>query len=175
MPQEELPLPDRLGFPYVSAMRIRILRAACSVALIAGVGTVLCWPRRVDGGLRDAIYAVVSPQQAYPAYMQADLIANVVLFVPVGFLLTLLAGRWWIGLVGGAALSAAAETVQLFLPHRVASILDVATNSAGCAAGVLVAVLLRGLYRLVRRQWVRARAARLRHSPTSEPAPLVVE
>jgi VanZ family protein len=156
-------------------MGSRMLRAACSVVLVAGVGVVLCWPRRVDGGLRDAIYAVVSPRNAYPAYLQADLIANVVLFLPVGFLLTMLGGRWWAGLLGGAALSATAETVQLFLPHRVASLLDVATNSAGAALGMLAAVLLRVLVRFVRDQWARATAARRRHSSTSEPAPLVVE
>jgi VanZ like family len=66
--------------------------------------------------------------------------ANVLLFVPAGFLLCSVwpqTSRWllWLSCV---AASAAVEAVQFGLPGRNASPIDVVTNSTGAAIGVLI-------------------------------------
>ncbi|MBK0419462.1 VanZ family protein [Leucobacter sp. CSA1] len=73
--------------------------------------------------------------------------ANIVLFVPFGLLVPPALGwlRPW-GLVGtvvlGAAVSTAIETIQLFIPGRVTSVLDVIANTLGTLCGVLLIALV---------------------------------
>lgn len=81
-----------------------------------------------------------------------DVVANVLLFVPLGFLYPLTrAGDDEPSalrvLVLGLLLSAAIETTQLFERERFSSIIDVLTNAAGAALGTLV---LRGTMRRIR-------------------------
>jgi len=76
----------------------------------------------------------------------ADLVGNLLLFVPLGFFLALapLATRvrqvrpWLLALLA-AALSAAVETSQLFSPRRYTQSSDVLLNAAGAAAGLALA------------------------------------
>jgi len=74
----------------------------------------------------------------------ADAILNLLLFLPIGFLLALRHGaspiRTWAGLT---ALAVAIEVAQLFLPGRFATLSDVLMNSAGAAAGIGLARLWR--------------------------------
>ena len=67
----------------------------------------------------------------------ADAILNLLLFLPIGFLLGLRhngsALRTWAGLT---ALAVAIEVTQLFLPGRFATLSDVLMNSAGAAIGI---------------------------------------
>ncbi|MDZ4257022.1 MAG: VanZ family protein [Gemmatimonadales bacterium] len=72
----------------------------------------------------------------------ADLLLNVVLFIPFGFigrrvpgLTTVGIGRW---LLIGALLSLLIETTQLFLAVRYATLSDVVANAAGMAVGVML-------------------------------------
>lgn len=81
--------------------------------------------------------------------------ANVVMFVPFGVLVGLLARparAWWARVVaGGLVLSAGIETAQLlFLPSRVPTVQDVVMNTLGAALGVLVLLVGRRL-RIARR------------------------
>lgn len=76
-----------------------------------------------------------------------DLGVNVLAYLPLGFLLTLALRRrlaFWsaapLALAGGTALSFAIETVQSWLPARVASNLDWACNTLGAAIGIVLAV-----------------------------------
>lgn len=68
-----------------------------------------------------------------------------ILFIPVGFLLTLLMGRrrWWVA-VGfgmlGAAWVEAAQTI--WMPPGYASALDILCSSGGAVLGVVLGVLL---------------------------------
>lgn len=85
-----------------------------------------------------------------------DLVMNVVMFVPLGFLFQLTREEgdpapWWQALLMGAGLSAAIETAQLFEVSRFSSLMDVATNAAGALVGA-------GLHRLAVRR-VNATAA----------------
>ena len=79
---------------------------------------------------------------------RTDVLANILLFVPVGFSLSaaLLADRpRWPGLVWAIPLivslsllvSMAAEFLQLFTPDHVPSGVDIAAQTVGCVAGIL--------------------------------------
>lgn len=82
---------------------------------------------------------------AAPRYLiRSDIAFNVVAYVPLGTLACLYlrgrGARWPIlGAAGlGAAFSLAMEALQLFVPHRVTTLVDLATNAAGALLGALV-------------------------------------
>jgi len=62
----------------------------------------------------------------------SDLVQNVALFVPLGFAVAFAGGR---AIVVGAAASLTVEMLQLFVPGRYASPLDLATNTLGAWLG----------------------------------------
>jgi VanZ family protein len=81
-----------------------------------------------------------------------DTITNVLLFLPLGFLYPLTRPRDDEPspihvFVLGALVSALIESIQLFVPRRFTSVLDVATNALGAAIGAL---LLRAITRRIR-------------------------
>jgi glycopeptide antibiotics resistance protein len=78
-------------------------------------------------------------------------LGNVALFAPVGAVLALLLPPVR-ALLLAVAFSAGCELAQLLIPERQASVLDVAMNSIGAAAGVAVVLLVR------RRRTAQARA-----------------
>lgn len=67
---------------------------------------------------------------------------NIALFLPLGFLLSVVWRRPWVGVVVAVVVSIAAEVVQLALPARTASLRDVVANVAGAVIGATVAWLL---------------------------------
>lgn len=83
----------------------------------------------------------------WPRYWTAfDVISNVLGYVPLGFFMTLGALRtghlrWavWLPVPTAFVLSAAMETLQIYLPVRVPSNLDLVLNISGAALGALVA------------------------------------
>ena len=83
-------------------------------------------------------------------WQRVDMLINVLAYVPFGLLLVL----GWKGraprplalvlaTLSGAMLSFAVESLQQFLPSRVASLTDVATNTLGTLAGAALAYLVR--------------------------------
>ncbi|GAA1953936.1 VanZ family protein [Microbacterium deminutum] len=64
---------------------------------------------------------------------------NILLFVPLGFLLTLLFRRVWVGLVVLSALSVSTELVQMLMPARMASLRDILANLLGAGVGAAIA------------------------------------
>ncbi|MBY0588644.1 VanZ family protein [bacterium] len=69
-----------------------------------------------------------------------DLVANVLLFIPVGFFYRLCldrSSRSWRSLMWSAFLTLGIEFIQTMIPPRVASPLDVATNLLGALIGIL--------------------------------------
>ncbi len=81
-----------------------------------------------------------------PVETLAELVGNVLLFVPFGFLLPLLVpamSRWWRALAAGAAVSLAIEVYQLAWPGvRKASVNDVLTNALGALLGFVALRLI---------------------------------
>jgi len=111
---------------------------AVALALIA------FWPQHVDTDAGPLILWI--QDRTGLSYETIETGSNVLLFVPMGILLTLLLGRAWIAMLLGIAASATIEIVQtLFLPGRTGSIADVVVNTAGCVIGALMVVLMRRL------------------------------
>lgn len=85
----------------------------------------------------------------WPRYITlTDVLINVMAYVPLGFLLTLglrvvmpPVAAVAAGLLLAAVFSIALESVQMFLPARIASNVDVLANSAGALVGALAAPL----------------------------------
>lgn len=72
-----------------------------------------------------------------------DLVMNVAMFIPLGFLFRVTRPRgathaWWKAIALGALLSGTIESAQLFEATRYSSLLDVLTNTAGAAVGSLL-------------------------------------
>jgi glycopeptide antibiotics resistance protein len=70
----------------------------------------------------------------------SDLILNVLMFVPFGFVYQLTRPRgtpteWWRVLALGVGVSGAIEVAQLFSPTRFSSVLDLGTNTSGALLG----------------------------------------
>lgn len=97
-----------------------------------------------------------------PYWTWFDVNINVVGYAPLGFLLALACLRsGWpraavpLAALSGALLSLCMEYLQIFLPRRVPSNMDLALNAAGALAGALAAALLERLGALAR--WSRLR------------------
>ena len=71
-----------------------------------------------------------------------DAIRNVLLFLPVGFLFRVTQGSRRGAILLGLAVSACAEIVQLFMPARTPSGVDLATNTLGSWLGAMLHDLL---------------------------------
>jgi VanZ family protein len=90
-----------------------------------------------------------------------DVVVNILGFVPLGYLLmgcllslpggSNLRRRWmgWVVVALGAGLSLLIEVLQMYLPTRDSSLMDVISNTTGTALGVL-------LFRLMSDRWVTA-------------------
>lgn len=99
-----------------------------------------------------------------PYWTSFDATINIAGYVPLGFLtaLAMLRSGWARGAVGLAALAGgllalAMEFLQIYLPRRVPSNMDLALNTAGALAGALTALLLERLGAIDRWSDFRAR------------------
>lgn len=75
-----------------------------------------------------------------------DVVLNVVLFLPLGFLLERVrSGRLGVGAIAllAAAVALAAESLQLMIPGRYSALTDVAANGAGAALGAVLSRMVR--------------------------------
>ncbi len=134
------------------AFRVRFV-AVLTAMYVVVVLFVTLWPRTVDRDLSPYIDRVLQElhERGVPgvvSYGFIEFAANIVFFVPIGFLGGLLFTYrfWWLAIVGGFAFSAAIEFAQgAFLPERVSSAADVLANTSGAVVGCLVAVAVRML------------------------------
>jgi VanZ family protein len=108
-----------------------------------------------------------------PQYLTVfDVVTNVLGYLPFGALIVLAAWPRWrgaaaiaAGFIGGALLSALMEAGQTYLPTRVASNLDLASNALGALLGAALAapatgaLLDRGWLRRLRFRWFERDAA----------------
>lgn len=70
-----------------------------------------------------------------------EFVANIAMFVPLGFLATLLTRHHWWGVVIAVALSVGVEVAQIVIPSRQPSLRDVLANGLGAAVGGALAWL----------------------------------
>jgi hypothetical protein len=130
--------------------RVRRRQAAALLcAYVALVGLVTLTPDSVDRGVYPYLMrgVVFVQHHGIPGfrYSMIEEVANVALFAPLGMLGVLAFGtrRWWVVALVGTAMSAAVELAQgAFLPARVASLTDVATNGLGALSGAALAALV---------------------------------
>lgn len=121
-----------------------------------------------SGWHRSGVSPLAYLSEPWPHYWTAfDVSIDIVGYMPLGVLLVLACypwiPRWWAALLSfllGTLLSGAMEATQTFLPSRVASRLDLATNSLGVLIGVLIGAVLtpmlleRDMLRQIRQRWV---------------------
>lgn len=137
-----------------SAFRLRFVSALAAMYAVV-VLIVALWPTPVDRGLDVYIDRVLQElhERGVPSFVDYGFIefsANIVFFVPVGFLAALLLGsrRWWIAILIGGLFSSAIEVTQgSLLPDRVPSVADVVANTTGAFIGCLAATAIRMLIR----------------------------
>ncbi len=87
---------------------------------------------------------------AWPAHLdKGDIVQNVLVYMPFGLLVVAWRGHrtrfpaaLLLAAVAGTAISFGVETVQQFLPARVPSLVDVATNLLGSVIGALLGALV---------------------------------
>ncbi|WP_010205790.1 VanZ family protein [Salinibacterium sp. PAMC 21357] len=68
--------------------------------------------------------------------------ANIALFVPLGFLLTILLRNPWFGIMLGIAVSIGVEIAQFMIPDRQPTMRDIVSNAFGAGAGALLGWLI---------------------------------
>ena len=100
----------------------------------------------------------------WPRYtIASDIVLNIVAYLPFGALLYVAlqpklspADALWLAILLGAALSFTLESIQMFLPARIASNVDLLTNIIGATIGALAAKALWQPLWVMARRWLRA-------------------
>lgn len=113
------------------------------------LAVIVFWPshvdRPIDGWLDDTLQSL--HEHGIPGwvdYVFVESAANVLLFIPFGFLVALMLPprRWWAAVIIGCAASCCIELAQLlFLSGRTSTVADVAANTFGAAIGAVTAWL----------------------------------
>jgi glycopeptide antibiotics resistance protein len=137
----------------------QLLLPIATACYLAFVGWVTLGPQPLDSAGSGLLRQVIQFLNGYEflrwvSYDLVEFVANILLFVPIGVLFSLLLGRrrWWLAGLLGVALSVSIEFSQLFLRHRVSDLRDILSNSLGAAIGV--ALVLAAL------AWASSRAGR---------------
>jgi glycopeptide antibiotics resistance protein len=125
--------------------------------IVAVVGAITFWPTPVDRPFHSALDRILASLHGHGmpgwiTYSFVESASNVVMFVPFGALIAILAlpSLWWTSVVFGFLVSLIIEFGQsVLLPQRFASVADVAANTAGALLGGVLICTLR--YTLRRR------------------------
>lgn len=149
--------------------RLAVHRAALAVSVLYALALALIafWPTPVDRAGHDALQRALGwlHEQGAPAWLSYGMVefaSNIVLFIPAGLLVVVLAGArfWWLGPVLGLLGSAAIELGQLvLLPARTASARDIVANTSGAIIGTVLALLVFGVLALRASQRARRAAS----------------
>ncbi|MDR1647699.1 MAG: VanZ family protein [Zoogloeaceae bacterium] len=143
---------------------------ACYLSLVWVVLTVYGSLYPFSGWRGDAVDAFVWLNLQWPYYWTGfDLVLNVLVYLPLGLFVTLALRRLpalralYLAVLVGAALSFSLETLQNWLPSRVASNLDLACNTLGTLAGGLIALWIGAHFAAIWRLWRQRLIAPLPH------------
>ena len=79
----------------------------------------------------------------------AEIIMNVVVFFPVGLLLSCVTRRlkWWMVLLIGFGISVSIESLQYFFHKGFSEVDDVINNTLGCAIGIMIVALIKRIWK----------------------------
>ncbi|MBX0300982.1 VanZ family protein [Cryobacterium sp. 1639] len=131
------------------------MRQQLGLTLVLAYGSIVLlatmWPTPLDQGYAASINRVldVLHRNGVPewfGYNKLEASANILMFVPLGFLVSMLlpVRVWWLALIICPGLSVAIELTQAFaLSARFATVSDVIANSTGAIIGAVLAVILR--------------------------------
>jgi len=97
---------------------------------------------QIVGWITERVHALIGGAPFGAGWIEFS--ANIAIFVPLGFLLTALFRRHWLGVVIALTMSAAAEGIQGLIPSREASVRDIVANTLGAALGAFVAWMIIG-------------------------------
>ena len=136
-----------------SPSRVRLL---CGILLLFYVGVVLTvtmWPTQPDPSFQSAVTRLLDILHRYgvPEWFgvtKLEFSANIAMFVPLGFLLTLTLPQraWWVALLLLPSFSGAIELTQgQWLTARFATWSDVIANTLGGWIGLILAALVRAV------------------------------
>lgn len=135
-----------LSAPHVQRWRPTVTRSVRSPrawlsAYVIALALIAFWPVPVDSGAGPLLRAVT---RVFPllTYARIEFGANILLFVPLGFLLTLiLADDRWLVMPIAFLTTVTIETGQaIALSARTPSVLDIIANTAGACLGIVLAV-----------------------------------
>lgn len=126
------------------------------------------------GWENDSLVTLPEALQQWPHYWtKFDAITNVIGYIPLGALIVFALYPWrhralsvLLATLAGIATTVLVEVVQHFLPTRVTSLMDIATNSAGAFIGALIgwalipSVLERSRLRLLKNRWLSKESSR---------------
>ena len=132
--------------------RLALHRVAVALLLayLLALALIAFWPTPVDRAGHDSLTQLLAWLQVHgaPAWLTYGMVefgSNIVLFIPAGLLVVVLAGArfWWLGMLGGFLASCTIELGQLvLLPARTASARDIVANTSGAVIGAVLALLL---------------------------------
>ena len=138
--------PDR-GEPG-GRRRARVLIGEVGFALTAGIVALITMTSATASSfhppLASGVRGLLSDIGIVLTKAEFDVVANVIMFVPLGLFLGLMlpVRKFWIGYVALPLVSAAIEIMQLFLPTRGTQITDFLANSFGAWIGLSFAWLI---------------------------------
>lgn len=127
----------------------RRISVILGIPFLLGLAALTLSPSRVEQtapALLDEVLRILRDDLAWTwmGFNTLEVLANILVFVPVGILAFLLVPRrfWLLAFLVGPLLSLAIEGVQwAALPARAATLADVLANSAGATIGVGLAVI----------------------------------
>ncbi|MBO9521629.1 MAG: VanZ family protein [Nocardioidaceae bacterium] len=124
------------------------MKRLLALALLAGYSLVVAQltlrdPEHGRWAFSFADRLATSASSGRLSWDRTEVLANVALFVPYGFLLRILLGRAWAAVLLCVLISAGIELAQqAYLPTRVPTVADVEHNALGGLLGALLASLL---------------------------------
>lgn len=143
------------------------------IIYLLGLAFVAFSPVRIDSEAGALIRQITAE---YPAltHSRIEFFANVLLFVPFGYFVTLILRQGYLALPIAVVCAVAIELTQdMFLAARVGSMRDVVANVAGACVGIVLAAIWQSIHR----GWLRHRRQRRdvsRRAPDDRPLPVSV-
>jgi hypothetical protein len=129
--------------------QLRLRRALlCFLAYGLALSLIAFWPQHIDEGARRMLQALVRLVPVATPH-RVEFGANIILFVPLGALLAIMAPRRrHLVMPGGFLVSLTIESVQgVLLDGRTASLYDVVANTTGTCIGLLLTEFIESVLR----------------------------